>query len=146
MADTVVKTVEIRESGAQRVYDRLQNLARGAEAAAKSVNDLGEATETNARKATSAARSYDRYAERVTGSGRAMREYARDLKAVSDAHSSGLIDARQYASELQRVRDSLQNQKLSLVVDQSGINRLLGVRDAVDSISNSARESARAFE
>ena len=146
MVDRVVKTVEIREQGAQRVFDRLQNLTQGAQKASVAANDAGTAIETSGRKAEAAARKYAAYAERTNASGRAIREYARDLNAIQAGLNTGAISAESFATELRRIQQNLQNTKITSLVDQSAVNQMLGAKTGMDSVSNSARESARAFE
>ncbi|MCQ8781725.1 phage tail length tape measure family protein [Mangrovibrevibacter kandeliae] len=146
MADRVVKSVEIREEGAQRVYDRLTNVTRAAQQMSTAVDGASAAVEQSGRKATDSARAFDRYSERTVTNSRAMREYARDLKTVSDAHATGQLSAGQFASEIRRIQQSLQSFKVTGIVDQSALNGLLGIRASMDDIGTSARESAKIFE
>lgn len=109
MVDRVVKSVEIREAGTQRVYDRFTKLTTAARGVSVAVNEAGTAIETNARKIDSAARSYERLTERTTSNSGALRNYASDINTVEKAHAAGITSAKQFATDLQRVQQALQS-------------------------------------
>ena len=144
MADRVVKTVEIRESGAQRVYDRTTSLIGAFDRLAVSESNVGKATETSARKADSATRSYERLEKSYTGNVRATNELERNLKTLNNARLQGLIGD---AEHLQKVlRELSRTQDLGIPRGaSSGLGLMIDQVHGIDRELRSAQDSAHAF-
>jgi ribosomal protein S20 len=138
-------TVEGRSVGLDKVTADLRAVSGAQDEVARSSEATAKVTETSARRQISASAAWERHRRSVDEAARAQSAFERGQNTINRALQQGVIEAEEAARAMSRVQDAYQaaGSRSSLNVDQSGLNRLLGVND---NQSGAARASAAAFE
>ena len=143
-----IRRVTVQAAGAgdvERLRDALLGLADAETKVGAAGEAMGRSTESTDRRMLSALRSFEGLERRVDPLARGMRDVARDLGIVATAMNQGAASAERTGTVVDALRQKLQGLGTAgaSAVDQTALNRLLGVSDAV---GKSASEAASTFD
>ncbi|MGQ4273391.1 phage tail length tape measure family protein [Terrihabitans sp. B22-R8] len=138
-------TVEGKTVGLDKVAADLHAVEAAQEGVARAAETTAKVTETSARRQLSASQAYERQRRNLDDTARAQATFERGQNTINRALQQGVIDAEEAARAMRQVEAAYQaaGMRSASAVDQSSLNRLLGVND---NQAGAARASAAAFE
>lgn len=149
MADTneTVRVIRVqgRPEGLDRLSAELRKVKEAQEGLAQASDAAAVATERSARRQLSAQSAWDRQVARADAATRAQQQFDRELAVAARAFDQGIINARRYGNEIERIARSLESvggklssgRRVSAAIDETFAVRQSG---------GSAQDSAAVFE